>query len=60
MISPALIKELLSDEENPQGYQEFKWFKEAIMSYSLHSLCVKQIPNNWATRRHITPNEYGI
>ena len=50
-----------------QGYDKIGWhptemidlrcFSEAVTSYRIHSLYVKQILNNWATENRIIPQD---
>lgn len=37
---------------------DLRHFKEAIISYELHSPYVKHILSNWATQNRISPKDY--
>ena len=63
LIYPVTMQEWPPDDRKPQSYAEVNWihveminlkrFKEAGLSYAMHSPLVKQMLNSWATRSRI-------
>ena len=57
---PANSVEQSYDEvgSHPIKMINIRHFKEAIISYEMHSPYVKQILNNWATQNRIIPQDW--
>ena len=63
-----VVIKYMPDNGMEQGYDKTGWhptemidlrcFSEAVTSYRIHSLYVKQILNNWATQNRIIPQDW--